>query len=76
MENKCNGRCEECNVNQRSYCACQMAYYTQQQMAEIKAILITIGTKKEGEIVVLHSEGYTPVMQLGIARPPAQESGE
>ena len=39
-QNKCNGRCEMCSVNQRTYCASQMAYFAQQDIAEIKAFLM------------------------------------
>lgn len=41
MENKvqCDGRCIDCSINQRTYCAAQMAYYNQKEIAEIKAIL-------------------------------------
>lgn len=57
MENKCNGRCEECSVNQRTYCASQMAYYAQQEIAAIKAIIVASYKKDEdGSIVLLHRE--------------------
>ena len=57
MENKCNGKCEECSVNQRTYCASQMAYYAQQQIAEIKAAIVAMGRKdEEDSIVVLRKE--------------------
>lgn len=53
MENgvghKCNGRCELCNVNQRTYCAAQMAYYAQQEIYEIKTMLNGIVSKKDVE---------------------------
>lgn len=53
----CSGRCENCNVNQRTYCASQMAYYAQQEIAEIKAILASFSNKKEEDsIVVLREE--------------------
>lgn len=41
MEEKreCDGHCERCGVIQRVYCAAQMAYYNQKEIAEIKAIL-------------------------------------
>lgn len=60
MENKCNGKCEECSVNQRTYCASQMAYYAQQQIAEIKAAIVAMGRKDDdGCIVVLRKEDST-----------------
>ena len=39
QQNKCNGRCENCNINQRTYCAAQMAYYNQQEINSIKAVI-------------------------------------
>lgn len=57
MENKCSGRCEECSINQRTYCAAQMAYYAQQEIAEMKAYLAALKKQeKEEDIVVLRDE--------------------
>lgn len=57
MENKCSGRCEECSINQRTYCASQMAYYAQQEIAEIKAIIASSYRKDEdGDIVLLRRD--------------------
>lgn len=56
MENKCNGRCEECNLNQRTYCSAQMSYYAQRQIAELKAALIAMYRKDDDRIVVLRNE--------------------
>lgn len=57
MENKCSGRCEECSINQRTYCAAQMAYYAQQEIAEIKASLAKMKKEEaEDEIVILREE--------------------
>lgn len=57
MENKCSGRCEECSINQRTYCAAQMAYYAQQEIAEIKAALASSSAKEQsGDIVVLRRD--------------------
>lgn len=55
MENKCNGRCEECSINQRTYCSSQMAYYAQQQMAEIKAAIAALVRHDDDCIVVLRN---------------------
>ena len=64
MENKCNGRCEECSINQRTYCASQMAYYAQQEIAAIKAIIVASYKKDEdGDIVLLRQEEETEVME-------------
>lgn len=60
MENKCNGRCEECSINQRTYCAAQMAYYSQQEIAEIKAILASSGSKEESDDIVVLRKDENP----------------
>ena len=52
---RCNGRCEECNVNQRTYCSAQMAYYNQQEIVEIKAMLMKMNAK-DGDLLVLRSD--------------------
>ena len=53
----CTGRCENCNVNQRTYCASQMAYYAQQEIAEIKAILASfVRPKEEDSVLILRDE--------------------
>lgn len=36
---KCDGHCETCNINQRTYCAAQIAYYNQQEINAIKAAM-------------------------------------
>lgn len=36
---KCDGHCETCNINQRTYCAAQIAYYNQQEINAIKAAI-------------------------------------
>ena len=43
----CNGRCETCSINQRSYCSAQKAYYIEQDLLEIKQML---KVKNEGVI--------------------------
>lgn len=50
--NKCTGRCEMCTPNQRSYCAAQKAYYLEQDMAEIKQLLIARVEKDEITTIV------------------------
>ena len=52
QQNKCNGRCENCNINQRTYCAAQMAYYNQQEIAVIKSFLSDF-CKRGGEDIIL-----------------------
>lgn len=49
---KCDGRCETCNINQRTYCAAQIAYYNQQEIASIKAILERFGSRSEQDIIL------------------------
>lgn len=61
MEKGCNGRCEACNVNQRTYCAAQMAYYAQQEISEIKALLTK--PKDEQPIIVI-SEPNAPGAEI------------
>lgn len=55
-EKRCTGRCEMCTPNQRTYCAAQKAYYMEQDIADIKRLLIsqnvmvdTIITKEDTE---------------------------
>ena len=57
MENKCNGRCESCNVNQRSYCAAQMAYYLLEELTSIKEMLQTPENVKP---IIIRSEPNVP----------------
>ena len=52
----CSGRCENCNLNQRTYCAAQMAYYAQQEIAEIKALLASFSQRKEEDAIVILRE--------------------
>lgn len=53
----CTGRCENCSVNQRTYCASQMAYYSQQEIASLKEMLMSIiNSKFEDSIIVLREE--------------------
>ena len=67
QQNKCNGRCENCNINQRTYCAAQMAYYNQQEISSIKAVIsdflaygketiITKNKSEENENINVQSE--------------------
>ena len=53
-EKKCTGRCEICSPNQRTYCAAQKAYYIEQDMAEIKALL----KRNAGEVEIIN-QGIT-----------------
>lgn len=62
MENEdkkigCTGRCENCNVNQRTYCASQMAFYAQSEISTIKSMLLSIiNDKFEDRIIVLRDD--------------------
>ena len=49
---KCDGHCETCNINQRTYCAAQMAYYLQGEISQIKAILARLGDKGDNNIIL------------------------
>lgn len=49
---KCDGRCETCNVNQRTYCAAQISYYNQQEIAEIKSFLSDFCKRGEESIIL------------------------
>lgn len=48
----CNGRCETCGMNQRSYCAAQKAYYLEQDISEIKLLLSSIVANNDEQIIV------------------------
>lgn len=49
---KCDGHCETCNINQRTYCAAQIAYYNQQEIAEIKSFLSDFCKRGEESIIL------------------------
>lgn len=49
---KCDGHCETCNINQRTYCAAQMAYYLQGEISQIKAILARLEDKGDNNIIL------------------------
>ena len=64
---KCDGHCETCNINQRTYCAAQIAYYNQQEINAIKAAIsdflacgketiITRNKSEENENISVQSE--------------------
>lgn len=48
----CNGRCDMCNINQRTYCAAQMAYYNQEEIGQIRAILESLMTMDNKSIIL------------------------
>ena len=52
---KCDGRCETCNINQRTYCAAQISYYNQQEIASIKAVLATLMASGE-QCIITHEK--------------------
>ena len=47
---KCDGHCETCNINQRTYCAAQMTYYLQGEISQIKAVLARLADKGDTNI--------------------------
>lgn len=49
---KCDGHCETCNINQRTYCASQMAYYLQGEISQIKAVLARLADKGDTNIIL------------------------
>ena len=49
---KCDGHCETCNINQRTYCAAQMVYYLQGEISQIKAILARLEDKGDSNIIL------------------------
>ena len=52
---KCDGHCETCNINQRTYCASQMAYYAQQEISEIKSFIAAF-VQSGGQGIVLRGK--------------------
>lgn len=52
IKNRCDGKCENCNINQRTYCAAQIAYYNQEEIGQIKAILANIAVSSEGSVIL------------------------
>lgn len=69
-ERKCNGRCEQCSPNQRTYCSAQKALYMEQDVAEIKAMLQAMLQNSGGEITILATGQDTSV------KPPTLEQEE
>ena len=49
---KCDGHCETCNINQRTYCAAQMTYYLQGEISQIKAVLARLADKGDTNIIL------------------------
>lgn len=49
---KCDGHCETCNINQRTYCAAQMAYYMQGEISQIKAVLAHLMDRGDNNIIL------------------------
>ena len=49
---KCDGHCETCNINQRTYCAAQMAYYLQGEISQIKAVLARLADRGDTNIIL------------------------
>lgn len=77
-ENKgCTGHCENCNINQRTYCAAQMAYYNQEEISQIKAILASINKEDGGNIILCGKVAKKEVIDPHSVIPPdADELGE
>lgn len=54
---KCDGHCETCNINQRTYCAAQMSYYMQSEIGQIKAVLARFCDKSDTSIILCNKIG-------------------
>lgn len=54
MEEKrvCDGHCERCDINQRTYCAAQLSFYNQQEISEIKRMIADTNTKREVQTII------------------------
>ncbi len=47
----CDGHCDRCTPNQRSYCAAQLAYYNMREISAIRADLAKISSGDEPFII-------------------------
>ena len=36
----CSGHCENCNINQRTYCSAQKMYYIEQDLIELRTMIM------------------------------------
>ena len=57
MINECTGKCELCNINQRTYCAAQMVYYMQEELASIRSMLQMPENEKS---IIIRTEPHVP----------------
>lgn len=70
---KCDGRCETCNINQRTYCSSQMMYYCQKEISEIKAFLAAFISNGSSNIVLNRKSKEGAENSV---KPPDAELGE
>lgn len=52
QERKCNGHCETCNINQRTYCAAQISLYNQQEISRIVGLLGAIIPTGDSKVIL------------------------
>lgn len=73
----CTGHCEDCNINQRTYCAAQMAYYNQEEISQIKAVLADMNKGCEESIILRDKTAKKPQIEpYSVIPPDADELGE
>ena len=70
----CSGHCENCNINQRTYCAAQMAYYAQQEINAIRASLSEFLRKDDKHIILMEKTQQSE--DKSVIPPHAEEVGE
>ena len=70
----CSGHCENCNINQRTYCAAQMAYYAQQEINAIRASLSEFLRKDDNHIILVEKAQQNE--DKSVIPPHAEEVGE
>lgn len=70
----CSGHCENCNINQRTYCAAQMAYYAQQEINAIRASLSEFLRKDDNHIILVEKTQQNE--DKSVIPPHAEKVGE
>lgn len=71
--NKCSGHCENCNINQRTYCAAQMAYYAQQEINAIRASLSDFLRQDDKHIILREkTQENTNIEETSVVSPDAE----
>ena len=70
----CSGHCENCNINQRTYSAAQMAYYAQPEIHAISASLSEFLRKDDKHIILVEKTQQNE--DKSVIPPHAEEVGE